>query len=309
MSKKSAAPHVAVVYSIPSMRHADFFLTGDAEPAYRNVRDSEYLVSEREAVQQLWERFQPLLGDDPSHFLRDARVNFAQRLWEMRLACLLVDNNVSLERPPADGPDIKVADVGSPIWIEATVPRRGDGADAVDEPPIRQPYHPDRKRMALRYVSSVEAKAKQRERFLGRDVIAASDPFVVALNTTLVPDSDIEPHGMPDVVRALLGLDRVEYRFAFDPNRGVHGAPRMHYPNLDAVTKASGKEVPLGAFRTDQIASVSAVMFTARHPMQLEPDHIRVFHNPFASNPVARGRFPFAREFWIDGDMLRCSRE
>jgi hypothetical protein len=60
---------LAQVDAMPS-----FFQPGEArDPAYSATRDLARGEDLRARVEAMWQRYEPICGDDPGHFLNDAR--------------------------------------------------------------------------------------------------------------------------------------------------------------------------------------------------------------------------------------------
>jgi hypothetical protein len=194
---------------------SSFFTPGDAaDPEYTFVRDRPDWIEQRAAIEERWRGFRHLCGDGERAFLIDARTHARERLWEMQVACMMLAHQHNLERPPKDAPDVLCKLAAGTVWVEATVPGRGSGADAV-EPDREGLVHIDRDRMMLRYTNALHAKLAQFGEFrkrlaYGAKLIDDDHAYVVAINSSSIPYSEIE-NGVPDIVRTVFGAGRRQY--------------------------------------------------------------------------------------------------
>lgn len=296
------------------MTRAPFFSPGVAGEVYAFQRDDASRGDVRAFCEAQWELFEPYCAD-PAHFLREARTDFHARTWEMMLACLLLEHGFQLERPPGDGPDIKIVagPHGSPgpIWIEATTVELGEGPNNShrQEYPIPELlddagramtenscfFIPQEEPTILRYTSALEAKRKQRAKFGERGIVADSDPFLVAVNGALLHDHSIDDDD-PEVLKAVYPIGAAYVSFPRDGGEPVAG--NRHRPKL---TKASGATVATTAFLSDEYRQVSGLLFSqarAWDPRRVRARHHETLtiHNRRAASGLPPG-------------LLRCGRE
>ncbi len=301
-----------------------FFSSGGAsDPLYRTYRDSEWHEDVRARIEELWTHYAPLCGD-PEHFLSDARAHFAQRTWELLLAGVLRNAGVPLLPVPPDGPDALVEMDSKRIWIEATAPTKGSGADKVERIVVQQisptsmMYNIDHDKSTIRYTGALRDKASllrdppsQYRGFVDRGVVSENDAFVVAINAGLIPDADLPPD-IPNIVRAVLPAGELQYVLPIESDEP--GYARL--PRREFVQKASGALVPTTAFESKEFENVSAVIFSPHgiwNTSDLSGGDFVMVHNPTARLQIPLGLFPFGREFWIHIDehgatSLRCRR-
>ena len=291
---------------------ATFFTPGDAaDSEYVFVRDSEYWEAHRAEIERRLQRFLPVCGDGEFAFLSDARTHGRQRLWEMQVACMMLDAGHALQRPPRDAPDVLCQLTSRRAWIEATVAGRGTGPDAVD-PPDEGMVFIDRDRMILRYTNALHAKVTQYDEFRtrsvgGQPIISPDDAYVIALNASEIPNADIQGE-IPDIVRAVFGLGRQKFVV---PVRGRKVPVPSKWPTCVSISKRSGAAVATTMFLADCAPAVSAVLFTAVSPWTMRTDdykHVTIVHNPWARVPLPRGALGVGREWWLDREAEQlCS--
>lgn len=204
--------------------------------------DYEYLRGHaREYIEDMWVRFQSLCGDKPADFLNQSRLCPLERVWEMYLACFLLDHGLNLARPAARGlPDIMCTIGDRVVWVEAVLGNFGDAVRTPTEHTMRSPPLDPHRALAWlaqlnrlpeneitpldateltsevthleiapegrieRYARWLTDKDRQRARRVNAGRIAPDDPYVVAINGHKLPHGDIQLGGRPDVVRAVL---------------------------------------------------------------------------------------------------------
>lgn len=293
-----------------------FFQSGGAAADYAIIRDEVSHENVRGCLEHLWTRYQPYNGD--SHFLSDAKKHFHARTWEMVLACTLLDAHLTLECPPPDGPDIKVAGGEHPVWIEATIAELGDGENSAarieycngcgEEPCAcrvrRFNVQPDK--TILRYTNALAKKKDHLDKFRDRNTVAPSDPYVIAINGALQDDHSAGDFD-PAILKAVYPLG--EAFVTFRPYSDT--PPEEGHFRRDSITNPRGSEVSTCAFLEPAYEGVSAILYSQARAWQLHrsvPDHMIVIHNSQAKNPLPDGYFPFGREFRFDretGDINR----
>src|SRR5580700_10531030 len=96
----------------------------DADPSgstiYLACRNHEGKQPVRRALEDAWERYWHLCPEKPEQFVRQLRLNFHSRAWELFLLSVLADAGLPLEPTPAKGPDICTRlPGGKRCWIEA----------------------------------------------------------------------------------------------------------------------------------------------------------------------------------------------
>ena len=128
---------------------------------YRIVRDEDTaeVVKLRCYVENLWGTYQEYADKD---FARQLAQDFDARFWEMYLTCTLIHEsfNVVPKRTTARGPDIRIDEESTTIWIEAVTPRVGDPKKPDSVPPARTgvPQEIPDEQITLRYRSAIHGK-------------------------------------------------------------------------------------------------------------------------------------------------------
>lgn len=284
-----------------------FFSPGQAGKDYSFNRDDDTRADVRQYCEELWRRYQDLNGD--RHFLSDARWNFHARTWEMVLACTLLDYGFRLERPPCDGPDIKlVEDGGEVVWVEAVTIGLGSGADHAGRIETYRKGNTalvklQPEKTVLRYTSALASKNAQLQSFRERGIVDHNDRYVVAINGARLHDYTANDAD-PTILKAVYPIGDAFVRFTPYSDED----PEVGYHYRDHVEKAKGTKISTTGFTGDTLNGVSAILYsrtTAWNPNPERANYMLVIHNARAENPVQDGFFPFGREARVEGDKLR----
>jgi hypothetical protein len=255
-----------------------------ADPTFANLLDSQDAgaVEAREECERLWAKFEPHAD---RHFLTQIRLDFQARFWEMYLVVTLLElgHDISCPKP---GPDAGVVVENLRIWFEAVTPKPGVAADKV--PPIiwNQFTAVPNEQMILRYLNSIDTKfQEQYPLWRQRGIVGAHDALIVAINPSSL-GRDLIDSTPPRILQAAfpLGMPYV----TVDPNGG--GIVGDGYQQRYAIRKASGRDVPTGAFMQSYGADLSALLCSrvnvSRYPRPMGRDFQLV------PNPLARARLP-----------------
>lgn len=286
-----------------------FFSAGEATDrhyiALRDEPDSEL----RARIEEMWRQYEPYCPDAHAHFLADARCNFVARTWEMYVACTLLNAGFSLSRPPAKGPDIMTSANGTRLWIEAVAPDSGSGADAVPDRDRRGRRKgnqwfgrgPSEESLILRCTNGLFTKRAKLAEYADARIVAPGDACVIAVTLGDVPDSDLASPELPIIVKSVFGVGRPFIAVSVDGS----GVIEKGFKERPEVTKKSGAAVRSTFLLEEDSSGVSGVLFSKtaiwNAPKILGRDLIFV-HNPNAAIPLPVGVFPFANEYYVDGE-------
>jgi len=277
-----------------------FFLPGPApDNGYRNVRDLDDASEYRDFVEQLWKEYHHLA--DP-HFQQDAKSHFIERFWEMYLAVALIRRGYDLRSTGPVGPDFSISDAGTTIYVEATAPGPGEGADAVPEPPPMIASTVPETQILFRLRGAIEAKHVQFKRWVLDGVVNDSQPYIIAMNGRRIRESRGESN-LPFIVKSVFPFG--DYSVVWDTlsNEITDG----FYSHRDTIQKASSSDVRTDIFECDAYGEISAVLYAwcdcATHAINLGDEFI-VVHNPRARNPIRHGLFGFGHEYTSDNESV-----
>ena len=252
----------------------------------------------RDRLASEWLRFAPLAD---SQFLKELRLDPHARLWEMRVANILLDAGLDLASSDS-GPDFVVTNVRPRIWVECVAAMSGVGDNKVPEPPVGEVFRDNEAPRLLRYSSSILSKhRKWEDKYVPQGYVGADEGHVVALNVARVPMSGVMDHKkLPWIVRMLYGLahDFVSFSKKGTTRDGVQTRLRLRKP--------SGTDVTTALFVDPKFASLSGVFYSAADAFNTQQSWAQpVFvHNPNATVPLAPGWLSASptktREFYVD---------
>lgn len=277
-----------------------FFSSGQAiDSFYNRVRDNPDRKDAHDFVEGLWQKYESYAEPD---FLDDARKDFHAKTWEMYLGCLFLDYSFNLQRKTKKkGPDLHLLWNNRSIWVEATAPESGTGANAVPEYRFKEASGLPSDQVILRFASAIQKKFKQFKSHRSSDIIQPDDFYIIAINGGRIRYS-LFPLTLPYIVLSVLPFGNPV--FALDKQSGKPVNSFHQY--RDAVTTAKGSPVPTNIFMNKDYAGVSAVLYSymnVNRPNKIGVE-VHVVHNPLANNRLPLGIFPFGTEWWVENDEL-----
>ncbi len=233
-----------------------FFRDGAACDLYEHIRDREFYSDTRQLIDELWARYEPLCRDPA--FRKKAMRESNACVWQMYIACVLLDHGHVLE-PSGDDADIKIRQPdASVVWVEVTTAEAGDGENRAkriyrSDPALGSAvFALDERKMILRYQNAIRLKTQHRERFIERGTIPATDPYVVALSAADIDDADLDD-GLPNIVRAVLPIGPLAYSYKVrtdysDPDEPFDDESHWMRPHTRAVKTHKGVDSPTTTF-------------------------------------------------------------
>ncbi len=202
---------------------------------------------------------------------------------------------------------------GLRCWIEAVVPRPGDGDDAVFQRPPGPwcgALYPAAKAI-LRYRSALEDKLAKIEGYIKDGIVTDDDAVLIAVCQGAILDSDLHDNEVPLLAKAVLPIGEtvvVVTPYSKSPHR-------IEVPRRDAVVKASGASVSTTLFLEPRSASISGLVFVGESVWNLPwaaGEVLGMRHNPMARTPLPKAILPLRCELWVEGETLRhtgrCAR-
>ncbi len=167
--------------------------------------------------------------------------------------------------------------------------------------------------MKLRLLNAIDEKLKKYHRYRETGVLSSEDRYVIAVSGSAIGMARHELP-IPRIVRDVFGLGNEQVHIDLESGR----KDEWSWSSQEVVNKKSGSPVDSKLFLSSKSAPISAVMYCFTDECNRPPnpgvDFLTV-HNPSASNKLARGFFPFGREYWLEGDQLKwrngpiCSEE
>jgi hypothetical protein len=137
----------------------------------------------REFMEALWRDCSTFLDPDT---LQRATLSMPTVFWELYLAHTLISTGISLQpqartKKNQKGPDLFAAQPD--VWIEAVMPGRGTGPDAMEYPPMGVVYDAPVDSFILRLRSAFETKARVMTEYLKAGPIQAGQVTVIAISS------------------------------------------------------------------------------------------------------------------------------
>src|SRR5712692_1497671 len=279
------------------------------DPVYRRVCKTDTSLPEAQVlleqargfVERMWEACGQFIDSDAPE---RARQEFNPVWWELYLAYCLHNAGISLVAR-ADrihqGPGRPDLLTENPrVWIEAVMPKSGDGPDALVEPPPGKVFRVPTDAYVLRLLTAIQEKARKFKNYIEEGTIPSGDATIIAVSGGRLPFRYTEPP-IPSIARALLGVG--------SPVLEIDAATKTvagHYvEHRDQIEKQSGSLVPTDVFLRKEYAHVSAVLYSSsdcvNHPQKPGQDFILIY-NPNALVRVPNGWLLVGDQYWIEAD-------
>lgn len=278
--------------------------------SWRSIAESKE-SSKRELCNKLYSRFKRFSDDS---FAEKFKLEFFPAFWEMDLACTLIESGfiLSEEYSGNDGPDLcLISAKGIRIWVEAICVTRGDSLDKVSLGETGQVQCIDSKKIMLRLTSAIYDKDKKHKHYLRQGICTEGEPFVIAVNGSLLTPGPGLDDCTPRVVKAVFEGGRDE--FIFDKSTGI--VERRQIDHRPEIYKYNNEAINTNFFQLKEYENISALLFSESslwsRPCETGSDYITV-HNPFAKNPLSEGFFKFGSEYiqkWSssEGEFLKVN--
>jgi hypothetical protein len=211
-------------------------------------------------------------------------------------------NGAKPRRTATSGPEFFFYHNKRRVWIEATAPSAGTGADAVTEHDPGDAFRVPLERILLRYTAALNAKRDKLASDIEQTIVGSTDHYVLAINGRGIPYA---PWGntLPYMVQAYLPIGPLVLTF----DRNSKRITDRSYERQEAVSKRNGAQVSTMAFLDPSNGDISAVLHSsvdaANLPRRLGGDFY-VLHNPNARNPLPLTAFAQWRQYVFVGNQL-----
>lgn len=209
----------------------------------------------RNECERLWQQFEPYADD---HFVTEFPRNTQERYWEMYLGTTLIEAGFSLERTPAEAPDLCTTYNGIRLWIECICPNRGEGQDRVPQQRPNEVYDVPLEQVLLRFSNAFLVKNEKLLEYRSKGIVRPDDITLVAISgAQLCMGRDADP---PYAVRSTYGIGDRTVSFN---NDSVHGPQIDHVGNSYRfnVIKKSGANITQTPFLDDNFSEISGAIF------------------------------------------------
>lgn len=254
----------------------------------------------KEFVEKLWSDYEPFADKD---FTKHIPIEFHSRFWEMYLTCTLKKlGKAIMPKKRIKGPDIGIENIHSHIWVEAVAAKPGEGVNKISPlAPEQMVFRVPEEQIVLRYTSVIDTKFRAYSRYIEKQIIADSDPYVIAVNGNKVHFSYDDIDEIPYIVQAVLpfGLQIVDMDWDNPNNSEIRYAYRSEIPNK------SGCTVQTNIFQKEEYNGISGIVFSRTGVNQLHEtlgsDFVFI-HNPLARNKLPFGWLGTGYEYRVEGD-------
>lgn len=298
------------------------FSASGRDPVFETLRLSPDLQGNREAIERMWDLFQPFADSD---FLSKARDHdFFACFWELYLGCSLLHQGIQIklrkERTHAKGGSNKGPDfeITSPFhgWIEAVTPGPGNADDAIPAPQLGIARSVPDDETKLRILGAIRDKERKRRSYVNDGLVSAGECYVVAINLAKFPFvPDDEP---PRMVRAVLGLGYRQVAVAVESGvmrddgfqlqeaivRHPSGSP-VSTLILSPASPDSVEYVGISALLSSGMSPFNGVEPWFNRARYMQGDDYCILHNPQASTHLPTGFLQLGREYWLEGGVLK----
>ena len=243
----------------------------------------------------------------PGHLATSHSIH-ADGVWELYLAHTLNSSGISVKPQPRTkknqkGPDLFAANPD--VWIEAIMPERGTGPDAMECPPMGVAYDTPVDSFILRLRSAFETKARVMTKYLKAGPIQPGQATVIAISGAMLPTA-IGEGPVPRILRAILGVGNL----VVDIDRRTRQIVSDSVEHRDEVAKKSGTVIQTAPFLDPSYSHISAVVYSASnwviHPEEPGID-FTVIHNEGANIKLPRGWLQVGDEYWREGYELHSA--
>jgi len=215
-----------------------------------------------ECIETIWEGYRHIAPPNFQKKFLKGQAEFDGSLWEMILGRKLIDQGFNLipdNSGDGDRPDLCIEIAGKRVWIECCVPTLGN-PDSENYP--ISPANEDGIRgvnidaLLLRCTQALKCKKAQHERWIGKGICKANEPYIIAINGHNLQFLDIDNRSMPRIMGALYGMGPL--CIEWDTKSGD---TRTFFKHQLMIPKSNNAEVSAGFFLDEQASNVSGIIF------------------------------------------------
>ncbi len=287
-----------------SANHKSFFCNNNnvEDPLYKFIRDGkeDHHQEARKFVEELWQIYKPYAETE---FLTKVKEDFHAKTWEMYLGGVFLKHGLNLQRKnKTEGPDTHLLWNNQSIWIEAVAPTSGSGENKVPEYNYNEASDTPIDKVILRLTSAIGEKYEKYNKYIYKGTIKPNDFYIIAVNGGRIPHS-IAEENIPYIVKSVFPFGDLVLTLKKD-SRKIVGS---RYEYRDTITTAKGSSVSTSIFENNDYSGISAILYSwmnvVTRPNEIGVE-IQYVHNPFATNKLPLGIFPFGCEWWVEGEFL-----
>ena len=273
----------------------------DYDPAYITASCHYRRQETKQWLEDLWSQYQEYAD---RNFLKEVKgAYFSQRMWEMYLACVLLEKGISLIPKGEKGPDIQIKKDGKSIWIEAVVPQSGEGRDAVPGLVYGVVSDYPEEQILLRATNSLYEKLKAYKKWRQDNIIQDGDTCIIAINLGSMSHPTLDP-GIPLILKCLFAVGYLTIPIKEGEKREPFWSERKE------IYKKSGSAVGMNLFEDEESSIINVVIASndkiINSPKKKEKmgSNFIIVRNPKTMNPLPKDIFNFGIHYHKKGNNL-----
>jgi hypothetical protein len=297
---------------------------------YENIKNKDSVKGYNDYLEGLWLKYQPYADKHFRQELKENEQKFNQRIWEMKIACDLLDAKHSLMYVQfGKGPDICIDHYNTKIWVECVCPDVGDlypnavpglAYEPLTDEDTGKPIGNIAgwssvevgRQIKLRYLSAIRDKKTMIQQYINSGIVAPNEPVILAINSANITH---EPVGgeFPLVMGLCYGLGDQQITFQLNPETNISEYKGSSYTSELTISKYKNgdfvQQIDSAVFLIDNYAILSAIMFSyfklsRTTPYSENQNSVYLGYNPFANNPLPDNSINlYTHKFWCE-DML-----
>lgn len=268
----------------------------DLEKLKHNAPFSQYdesyvtsgAIQERRAYfDQLWIKYRAYADE---HFLKQVKIMFHNRTWEMYIGNVLLESKVSF----ASGN--KGADfiVKNNIHLECVACTLGKNIPQLKITKKGGSFDVPNKPLETRITTTLDTKKKQYYEWLQKGTIKDTNPYVLAINTKFRGYADYP--NIPRLIKVLFGVGDLTLSFSQDGKKSD-----AFFKYEETLQNRNSASVRKHIFNDPDYSFISAVIFSQIDVLNTSDKKIgqdlQIVYNPAAKNKFKKGDFDFIQEY------------
>lgn len=154
--------------------------------------------------------------------------------------------------------------------------------------------------LALRYTSAVQEKTRKITSYRTRNIVAPTEPVIIAMNQGAIRDSDLHDVELPLAMKVLYGVGDTVLRV--DPYAHT---PEVEIRHRMEIQNSSGVPASAAIFAEPTSAVIAGVMLARTNIFNLfwgRRRKLLMAHNPNATAAVPVGALAWRGEVWVGDD-------
>lgn len=271
---------------------------------YLLVRDDSRFLDQKAYLENLWQIFSPFADSD---FKSELSYQFHPRFWEMYLACALLQNGFELiPRHSPNSPDIHIRFQDRDVWIEATAPDAGIGADALA--PIDNSVgfiKVPEEQIILRLTNSIQKKCQKYQEYVSLGLISSNDVYLLGINGFDIPFSLMDKGDIPFIAKSVFPFGDMVVTIDTGQDKVID----QGYKYRKHIQKKSSSFVPTTTFQDPSYSFLSGIIYSRAELWNLPRffgDDFLYVQNPIADQKLETNWLGCGMAFWLEGRQLKA---